>query len=217
MAIIKSSINHDWIRVGIKFEDGSKTEIRWSRNNEGVKTEPENLKAASTLAMMIHVEMRKKWNEGEKTTPDGRPNANIGEFVKILEADGVAAKNVDELIEIMKSSFGVTGEMEIPADAPSETTITRSVHRGSPNFEIAFPSGEKMSLRLNKSSLSFGMTPDNAALSGEVSKKIFNAMGLGIDREDLADIIEQTAAESDSVTDWIPNLSDALRPGGMRP
>lgn len=203
MAKITLINEHDWLAVRATFPDKVQANVTFSRGGEKVTVTPPDPKRAEALSLIVMQAL-----ERVRAKDPTYPHLNLGEVCKEMQRVGEGAATLDAYLAALRSGLMVSGERSRPADAPSETTATLASKRGW-QLDVSFKSGERMSLKINRSSVALSLVPNIPSKWDEVTKLVFGIKQAGaMDDDSLAEAAKDVALESDDLDAWLGGLRD---------
>ena len=204
MAKISITNQHDWMRFIVKFADGTSIKCVFNRGGSSVDVSPTS-SAATKLSNQISAILLEN---GQKSKNES--GWNLGKFFEVVEEVGKAAKTADEFVDGIKAKLGFKAEVARPADAPEKTIVTTKQSRGQ-IINAHFPSGERVELKVNKSSLSIAMNPDLAGPRDAMTKFIFGVKSAQmVDDETLNRVLVETAENASGMNDWLQRAREGV-------
>jgi len=203
--------NHDWLAVRATFRDGSKANVTWSRNagpDGNVMISPNDSRQAEVLSLIVA--------QAAKNTEDENGFRNLRDVCETMKAVAEKAETIDAYLDGLKAALGVTGERPRPKgadNAPAATTTSRIKTHGGWQIKAMFPTGERIDLKINRSSVGLAMDPQISSKFNEVMNFVFAMKNLAIhSEEDFASLIEDAAKEAGSMDEWIDGMRSKMAP-----
>jgi hypothetical protein len=213
MAKVTKIIEHDWLAVRVTFGDGTKANVTWNRGGEKVSLAPFHSGRAETLSLIVK-ENLSKLGKGDY------PFADLGQTADAMERVAKNVATIDEYLEHLKTVLQVTAERPRPkaaANAPQKTVASVRKSRGWV-VDAFFPTGEKVELKINGSSVGLRIDPDIPSKSDEIMRFAFGIKQSGLmDDESLARAIKAAADEAADIDEWLVGMRAAVIGGGPRP
>lgn len=204
MAKISITNQHDWMRFIAKFADGVTIKCVFNRGGSTVDVAPTS-SATTKLSNQISAILL----ENKQKSKD-ESDWNLGKFFEVVEEVGKAATTADDFVEGIKAKLGFKAEIARPADAPEKAIVTTKQSRGQ-IINAHFPSGERVELKVNKSSLSIAMKPDLAGPRDAMTKFIFGVKGAQmVDDETLNRVLVEAAENASDMNDWLERARDGV-------
>lgn len=201
MAKVTLINEHDWMAVRATFPDKVQANVTFSRGGERVTVTPNDPKRAEALSLVVVQALARM-----RAKDPAYPHLNLGEICKEMKRVGDRAATLDAYLAGLRDGLMVTGERERPKDAPEATTAILAAKRGW-QLDVTFKSGERMSLKINKSSVGLTLTPNIPSKFDEVTKLVFGVKQSGVmDDDTLAEAGKEVALESDDLDAWIAGV-----------
>jgi len=207
MAKVSTTIQHDWMRFGVKFGDGKKITGYFGRNGETLKVEPGDPALERKLSVIVHQNKQKMRSDR---------SWNLGETFKVIESVARKSQTPEQFLAQLAAGLGVSGEITRPADAPAAARAAIRTARGGHVIDAVFPSGEKVELKINKSSVSMAMSPELSGPMDAMMNLVFGLKNFMGSNDEIADFLAEKAKESVDVSDWIDQAKAAMSPGARR-
>jgi hypothetical protein len=208
VAKISKRIDHDWLAVRATFQDGQKADVTWSRGGERVKLVPDNPVKSAMLSSIV-MESKGKMKQ------DGYPFGNLGLIADEIERVGLKAKTLDVYLTELTKALQVSGERPKPklADsAPKTAQVTLKKSRGW-QFNAIFPTGEKVDLKINQSSVGITLDPNLPSKCDEITNFVFGVKQAQLmTDDDLAAAIRDAAEGASDMDEWIAAMRAAVLP-----
>ncbi len=204
---------HDWLAVRAAFPDKVQANVTFSRGGERVSVSPPDPKRAEALSLVVMQAIARM-----KAKDPTYPHLNLGEMQKAMGKAGAEARTLDEYLDRLRAALMVSGERPKLEGAGNATTASLVAKRGW-QLDVAFRSGERMALKINKSSVGLSLLPNIPSKSNEVTKLVFAVKQAGVMGDDaLAEAAREVALESDDVDAWIEGVRGRVfAPAGPRP
>lgn len=216
MAKVLKTVNHDWLGVRVTFDDRTVANVTWSRGGENVTVRPDDPKKAEALSLVVMENFR-------KLKDPAYPFDNLEQTADAMAAVGERARTFDDYIAGLKQALQVTGEKPKPrgaANAPEKTAASAARKGRGWVVNAFFPTGERVELKINASSVGMAMDPNVPSKFNEVTKLIFAVKQASLMSDDDVAAAAKTAAEGAAdLNGWIDNMRAAFFPGaapGMR-
>lgn len=204
MAKFSTTIQHDWMRFIVKFADGVAIKCLFNRGGSSVDVTPTNASTTKLTNQISTILLENK----QKSVGDS--DWNMAKFFDVVEVVAKDAATADDFVEGIKAKLGFKAEIARPADAPERAIVTTKQSRGQ-IINAHFPSGERVELKVNKSSLSIAMKPDLAGPRDAMTKFIFGVKGAQmVDDETLNRVLVETAQDASDMNDWLQRARDGV-------
>lgn len=203
---------HDWMAVRVTFADKVQANVTFSRGGERVTVTPSDPAKAETLSLVVMQAL------GRMRAKDPTyPHLNPGEICKEMRRAGEAARTLDDYLAGLRKGLMVSGERPKLEGAGKDTTATLAHKRGW-HLDVAFRSGERMLLKINKSSVALSLVPNIPSRFDEITRFVFGVKQTGAMEDDaLAEAARDVALESDDLATWIGDLRERVLSPAPRP
>lgn len=199
MTKVSKRLEHDWVSVLAKFPDGAEAKVKWNRGGSSVTVTPRDATQANRLSVIVDAAAK-------------LPNVKIGDIVDVIERVALGVKTVSEMVDGVSASLGVSGDLKVAAPGPERAKMDVKISRGVVLTGI-FPSGEKVELKINKSSLGLRTDPTVSARDNDLMNIVFGIKNAGLMPDtELASCLKQAAEASSSMDQWIEEARNMLRP-----
>lgn len=207
MAKISLTTRHDVIGFAVAFADRSKASVTWSwGGGEKIKVVPEDRESERTFSIILY-------EAGERIRLKDAPYKDYDGVRKVAEKVAADAKTMADFLAAFAEGLGVTGRLPKldPGPAADGTVATSKPSRNGHVITCVFPTGERVELTLNRSSVSQRMKPTVTAYQQELSELAFAAMGAKmLEPKDIAEAFRSSAEASGSVAEWIDAARQAI-------
>lgn len=213
MAKVTYINQHDWMAVRVAFKDGSQANAKWNRDGNETTLTPNDRAKGQLFALIVK-------EASDKTRDPKTGFLNLGQLAERMKAIGERATSVDAYLDALKTELGVTGEKPAPknaANAPETTRATLKPSRGGWQLDALFPNGEKLELKIGRSSMGILTDPRIASRETDITKFVFGIKMAGaLDDETLAQRLHEAAEGASDIDEWF-DASRAAVIGGPRP
>ncbi|AOG03134.1 hypothetical protein [Bosea sp. RAC05] len=209
MAKVSEINQHDWMAVRTTFTDGTKANITWNYGGVSVSVRPLDPTRSEQLALIAS----QAW---DRMAEPSYVHTNPGKQAKAFAEAARAALSLDHFLELSRAALQVTGERPKPRNAvaaPSTATVAMRSLRGGTEFKLAFPTGERIELKINKSSVGMRMDPPIQSRQDEILRAILTAkMKKTLDDEAIIEIVQATVPGSPDIATWQDEFIAGLKP-----
>lgn len=213
MAKASTREQHDWLSVEVKFDGGVSAKAKWNRAGRMDTWKPDDVHMASRFSLILD-------QAKARIKEDEYPFTTIGAMMRGIAQVGERSRTPDEFLNLLSRTLDVSGEkpkVEIAEGAKSKVQVSKK--RGGYLVQVVFPSGQKLELKLNRSSAGIATEPKNNAIEGTVLDLAFSQMvsPAYIGGEAFANLMKDAAEEAQTLEDWYEAMKAKLAPAGMKP
>ena len=213
MARVSRRKEHDWLAVNATFADGTKANVTWSRNGETVTVQPDRDGLAETLSLIV----KQNLAHIRAKTP-GYPITNLGETSDAMAVAAEASATPQDYLALLKAALRVSGARPAPAaNGPAQSIVSIRKSRGWVVY-VHFPSGEKIELKVNTSSVGMRMSPEIPSISAAIMRMALGLKQTGaMSDEAVANLMGDAARNVEDSGKWLEAAREAVAPPGRAP
>ncbi len=209
MAKVSEINQHDWMAVRTTFADRTKANITWNRGGVSVSVSPLDPARSEQLTLIAS----QAWS---RMAEPSYAHRTPGDQARAFAGAARAALTLDHFLELSRAALQVTGERPKPknvAAAPSTASVAMRTLRGGTEFKLAFPTGERIELKINKSSVSMIMDPPIQSRQDEILRAILTAKMKKVhDDNAIVELVQSTVPGSPDIATWQYEFIAALKP-----